>query len=150
MGLFGELDVASVSEDILNLPDGTHSATVIKVTPSKSQTKADDRGNPMCGITVTYQLDDSESDHVGQKVTQYQTVPQPPAGEEMTADEKKNAAYLKRLLTNLGVPEERMNNVEPEDIVGAEVYITVRKNGEYTNVTSVKLRSEVDSSDVDF
>lgn len=149
MGLFGELDVASVSEDILNTPDGTYPAVLTKVTASKSQSKKDERGQAQLGVTFTYTITDPDSPQNKMKVTQYQTVPQP-NGEEMTADEMRNAAYLKRLMTNLGVPEDRVNDVEPSDLIGAEVYITTKKNGDYINVVSVKLQSEVDATDVNF
>jgi len=149
-GLFGDLDLASVSEDILNTPDGTYAALVEKISASQSSSKIDDRGKPQVGITVTFKIDDEDNEQHGQKVTHYQTVPQVPDGEEMTAAEKKNAAYLKRLLRNLGVPEERMNDIEPTDLNGTEVYITTKRNGDFINVVSVKLRSEVDESDVAF
>jgi hypothetical protein len=136
MGLFGDLDVASASEDVFGVPDATYSAIVKGVKMSKSDNKTDERGNALVGMTVTYKLDDPESQYVGREVGQYQTVPQPPSGE--------------RLLKNLGVPEERMNDVNSEDLVGQEVYITTKKNGDYTNVTRVVLRSEVDGTDVSF
>jgi hypothetical protein len=150
MGLFGDLDVASASEDVFGVPDATYSAIVKGVKMSKSDNKTDERGNALVGMTVTYKLDDPESQYVGREVGQYQTVPQPPSGEPMTARETQNAGYLKRLLKNLGVPEERMNDVNSEDLVGQEVYITTKKNGDYTNVTRVVLRSEVDGTDVSF
>lgn len=149
-GLFGDLDLASVSEDILTIPDGTYSAVVVKISPSQSQSKMDERGKPQSGITVTFQIIDTDSEYNEQKVTHYQTIPQVPDSEEMTAAEKKNAAYLKRLLRNLGVPEERMNTVEPSELVGTDVYITTKKNGDFINVVGVKLQSEADESDVAF
>lgn len=149
-GLFGDLDLASVSEDILNTPDGTYPAIVEKITASQSSVKVDERGRPQAGITLTFKINDPENEQHGQKVTHYQTVPQVPDGEEMTAAEKKNAAYLKRLLRNLGVPEERMNDVGSDELNGTDVYITTKRNGDFINVVSVKLQSEVDESDVAF
>lgn len=148
MGLFGDLDVASASEDVFGVPDATYSAVVTKVSMSKSDKKNDEHGKPLVGMTLTYKLDDPESQYAGRTVTQYQTVPQPEG--EPTADELKNMGYLKRLLKNVGVPEERMNTVAAEDIQGSEVYITTKKNGDYTNVTRVQQRSEVDGTDVSF
>lgn len=149
-GLFGDLDLNTVSEDILNTPDGTYSAIVEKITASRSTSKVDERGKPQAGITVTFMINDEDNEQHGQKVTHYQTVPQVPNGGEMTAAEKKNAAYLKRLLRNLGVPEERMNEVGSEELNGTEVYITTKKNGDFINVVNVKLQSEADESDVAF
>ena len=48
-------------------------------------------------------------------------------------------SFLKMRLKSLGVPETRMNTLQPEDLVGTDVVITVKKNGESTNITKVEI-----------
>lgn len=70
------------------------------------------------------------------------------AGE--TIDEWKSAnagdpaskkKWLKMRLDSLGIPESRMSAFAASDVIGKAVFFTVKKNGEYRNVTKVELRS---------
>ena len=57
-------------------------------------------------------------------------------------DDNTKKKWLKARVLSLGVPESRIGAVNPQDLVGLAVWITIKKNGEYTNVNKVELRDE--------
>ena len=145
MGLFGDLDVASANEDVFGVPDGTYLCFVSKVSV-KEGNKADEHGEKQVGMTITFQVNDPESEYNEREITQYKRVPR----KVETADEKRALGFLKLALMALDVPEERINTVDPEDLVGTSCYVTVKKTGEYTNVTQVKTVAAVQATDATF
>lgn len=133
MSLFGELDVASASDNPFEVPPNTYNGylTDVKVGPTKNGDKV--------GMTLIYTVDGGEYD--GRSVSEWKEIPQPSNPKSLTAEEKRAASYLKRRLLDLGIPESRMNSVSPDDLIGTALVFTVKegKNG-YMNVTTVKLR----------
>lgn len=134
MGLFGELDIESAEDNPWMVPANTYEADLyqVEVKPNKTGDKTN--------LILTYKI--SSGEHTGKQVTEYKVIPSPVDPKNPTADEAKAASYIKARLTSLGVPESRMNTVEVNDLVGTPVVIKVTVNGEYTNVSSVKLRDE--------
>lgn len=132
MGLFGDLDVASAEDNPWLVPSNTYEADVFKVELKEKDDKK--------GLVFTYKI--SSGEHEGKQVSEYKNIPTPVDPKNPTPEEKTAASYLKMRLASLGVPESRMNTVEPNDLQGLPVVITVKVNGEYTNVTRVELRDE--------
>lgn len=130
MGLFGDLDVASADDNPWAVPANTYEADVYTV-----EVKTDKNGNK--GLAILYKI--SSGDHEGKTVSEWKIIPQP-NGSDLTPEEKKAASYLKMRLASLGVPEERMNDVNVNDLMGLPVTVKVTVNGDYTNVTRVELR----------
>lgn len=131
MGLFDELDIAGAADDPFNIPDNTYAAVVYKV-----ESKKNSKGN--MGLTITYKIMGGEQN--GLQVTDYLRMPSKTDETPLEGAERERAlSYIKRRLNDLGVPEVRMNTVEPADLVGTECYITTKKNGDYTNVREVNL-----------
>lgn len=135
MGLFDGLDVASAADNPFEVDPGTYNALVteVEVRPTKDNTKI--------GLNITYTIDDDESPMNGRKVNEWKQIPQPADPANPTADEARAASFLKQRLANLGIPEDRMNDVDADDLIGTECVVSVKKNGEYTNVTKVAERS---------
>ena len=128
MGLFGDLDVASAEDNPWFVPPNTYECDLYKV-----ELKTPEGKDP--GLLFTYKI--SSGEHEGKQVTEYKRVPK----SQLTKEDKDAASYLKMRLASLGIPEARMNTVEPEDLQGLAVIVTVTQNGEYTNVRKVELAS---------
>jgi hypothetical protein len=132
MGLFGDLDVASAEDNPWAVPANTYEATLFEVSVKEDKNKKP-------GLMLVYKI--SSGDHAGKTVSEWKVIPQPADPKNPNADEKKAASYLKQRLASLGVPESRMNTVDTNDLLGTEVVITVKVNGDYTNVSKVEPRS---------
>lgn len=127
MGLFGDLDVKSAEDNPWFVPSNTYKADVFSV-----EVKDGKNGK---GLSIVYKI--SEGDHKGKTVSEWKNIPS--KAEADTEEGKKAASYLKMRLASLGVPEARMNDVEPDDLTGTAVIVTVKVNGEYSNVNKVEL-----------
>lgn len=135
MGLFAGLDVASAADNPFEVEPGTYRAVVSNVTTGKTQ-----KGDKF-GMLIEYTIqDDNAGASNGNSVSEWKRIPHPEDAEPMSEGDKARAlSFLKQRLMNLGIPEARMNDVTPDDLMGIEVIITVAKNGEYTNVKKVAL-----------
>lgn len=131
MSLFGDLDVASANDDPFKIPPNTYNCTVtaVKVGPTKAGDKV--------GMTLVYTIQDGE--FAGDDITEWKEIPQPADPQNLTKEESRALSFLKQRLLNLEVPEDKMNSVSDDDLVGMEVYVTTKegKNG-YTNVQKVE------------
>lgn len=138
MGLFGDLDVASAEDNPWAVPANTYEATVYEVNVKQDKNKNN-------GLAIIYKI--SSGDHAGKTVSEWKVIPSPADPKNPTPDEKKATSYLKQRLASLGVPESRMNTVDTNDLLGTEVTVTVKVNGDYTNVSRVEPRSGSAASD---
>lgn len=131
MGLFGDLDVASADDNPWAVPANTYEADVyiVEVKSDKNENK---------GLSILYKI--TSGDHVGKTVSEWKIIPQPDDPWNLTPEERKAMSYIKMRLASLGVPEERMNTVDVNDLMGLPVTVKVTVNGDYTNVTRVELR----------
>lgn len=141
MSLFGELDVQSAEEIDYSIPDNTYPAFVFDVKVGR--TKADPSKNKVSklGMTIVYKI--SEGDYEGRQVQEWKQIPEPVDPKNLTEDEKKSLSYLKTRMLSLGVPENRVNSVGPDDLIGSEVVITLVSKGEYQNVRKVVPKADV-------
>lgn len=130
MSIFGDLDIANAEDDPFSIPPGTYEATVSDVEVK------DNKDKTLKGLWITYTvIGETEN---GKKVSEWKTIPAPADPKNPSAEDKRSMSFLKMRLSSLGIPESRMNSVQPEDLIGTDVAITVKKNGEYTNVTKVE------------
>jgi hypothetical protein len=135
MGLFDELDVAGAEDNPWSVPDNTYASVVSDVSVKK-----DKNGN--MAMTFFYKVTDG--DYEGRSVSEYKRLPHKDDTDILTGKALEDAkSYLKQRLGTLGIPEERMNSVEIEDLIGIECYITVKNNKGYANVRNVTLTSDV-------
>lgn len=133
MSLFGDLDIAAAADDPFNIDEGVYAGVVSGVTTKKSN------DGTKKGLVLTYTVTDEDSPMVGRKIDEWKNMPQPEDPHNMTPEEERDASFLKMRLKSLGVAEEDMNTVGPEDLISTEVIFTVKKKGEYTNVVKVEL-----------
>lgn len=133
MGLFDELDIAGAADDPWAIPDNVYPAVVSKV---EVKTNAD--GN--YGMYFTYTLNGGEFD--GRKVSEYKRLPHPKDATPLEPAAKETAkSYIKERLASLGIPEERMNSIDTDDLVAIECYIATKQNGKFTNVREIYMEA---------
>lgn len=133
MGLFDGLDVASAADNPFEVEPGTYHCVVTGAEARPTQ------NGDKVGLNLEYTIQDEDSPMNGRKIMEWKHIPQPDDPSNPTAKEATAMSFLKQRLSNLGIPETRMNDVEPDDLIGIECVVTVKKNGEYTNVTKVTL-----------
>lgn len=137
MGIFGDLDVSSVSEDPFTVADGTYDAIV---TACKAGlTNAGDKK----GLTIEYTIQEHDTEK-GKKVTEWKQIPTPVDPDNPTPEDLRSASFLKRRLMDLGVPADRVGEVEPDDLIGTEVVISIKFNPKsgFTNVNRVSVATD--------
>jgi len=120
MGLFGDLDIASAKEVSFTIPADTYEAIVsnFEVKPTKDGTKT--------GMNITYTVT-QDGRFRGRTVTEWQRVPAKEDTDIQTPEQKEQAmGYIKKRLLSLGVPEDHINDVTPDEIIGTNVYMSVK------------------------
>jgi hypothetical protein len=138
MSIFGDLDVASASDDPFKVPANTYNAVVSesKVADSKDGSKK--------GLVLIYTVEDPGSEHHGKNVREWKTIPQPADPKNPSGEDLRAMSFLKARLLDLGVPEERINSIQPDELIGKEVTIDVREGkNDFMNVNSVTLIQNV-------
>lgn len=122
-----DFDLNAVDEDPNAFPDGTHKASVYKAEVVKYKDASKGKA-----IVFTYRL--QEGDHKGKDIQEWQSA--------NSFDTSTKKSYLKRRLLSLGIPESRLNTLTMEDLsdlIGTMVFITKKQNGQYHNITNVRL-----------
>ena len=122
MSLFGDLDLENAPDDPNAIPDSTYRAFLTDI--SKKGTQKDPH---KIGVTFKYRI--SEGNYEGREVTEWKSA--------NPGDDERTKGYLKQRLINLGVPTDRLSQVDPDDLIGKDVYVTVKNRGEYANVVRV-------------
>lgn len=136
MSLFGELDLENAADDPFAIPPGTYHATLTKVSQENPKDPAK-RPGFVFEYTITNEDEDPEVEAAsGLNISEWKTIPVP--GDD-SPEAKRNRAFIKQRLLSLGVAPDDLDTVGADDLVGTDVVLTVKKNGEYTNVTQVKL-----------
>lgn len=135
MGLFDELDIAGADDNPWLVPDNTYPAVVSNLEVKK------DRNDNMA-MTFFYKI--KEGDYADREISEYKRMPHSSDKDKLEGAEKERAkSYIKMRLASLGIPEERMNEVEKDDLIGIDCYITVKNNKGYANINNVTLESDV-------
>lgn len=122
-GILADLDLANVPD---GLPAGQYLGNVYncKVQPYKDAAKGK-------ALIFTYKVNDPDNPMHGETVDEWQGI--------NAFDTPTKKRFLKARLTSLGVPENRMSSFKPDDVIGLAVFFTVKKNGQYTNISDVRL-----------
>lgn len=90
-------------------------------------------------LVITYKMAGDDQDS-GKTVDEWRGIPVVSADGQFASDkDRNNASWLKRRLIDLGVPEDKINDIQPNDLVGTEVYVTFKNNGAYQNVSKVEV-----------
>lgn len=137
MSLFGDLDINEIPDDPFAMPDNDYMGYISKCEVRTPKNKPDAVSN----LVVTCQA--TEGQYEGYTAQRWFPIPE----SLNTADEKRQAAFLKQFLSGMGVPESRLNDFQPDELDGVKVIFTV-KNSEgtgdnagktYKNVTQIKI-----------
>ena len=137
-GLFEELDIAGANDDPWSMPEITYAAVV-----SDLEIKVNEKGNH--GMYFKYKV--TEGEYADREVQEYKRLPHPQDAEKLEGKKLADArSYIKQRLASLGIPEERMNTVSKDDIVGIECYISTKMNGNFVNIRQVSLTAGDDVS----
>lgn len=111
-------------DEVEGLPNGGYNAFVFdaKVVSLKDAAKGK-------RLVITYKIADGK--FKGETVDEWKSC--------NPFDDYKTKGWLKKRILSLGVPEDRIDSLSPTDLVGTEVFIKVKKNGDFINVNDVQL-----------
>jgi hypothetical protein len=157
--LFGELDIASASDNPFFKPDGTYRCMIGLADVRKSK-----KGN--IGFWLEYVIKAGEPKE-GRKITEWKAVPMPwelkgyASRDDMAAetnysaqieeDANKNLSFLKIRLKEFGFDGEDLNSVTKEDIMKVgDLLVTIKNKDDQERITGVKLADEADASNDPF
>lgn len=125
-GFLSDLGLDKIDDDPNEVPAGKYTGFLFdaRVVELKDAAKGK-------RLVLTYKVAD-EGAHKGKTVDEWKSV--------NPFDDARTKGFLKQRMKSLGVPEERLGSITPDDLIGTPVNFTVKKNGEYTNVTFVEVR----------
>lgn len=132
MGFLADLGLDTVESDPNAIPDNKYPAFVFAANIVKY--KDTSKGQ---ALVLTYKIADGP--HKGKTVDEWKSA--------NSFDTVQQKGYLKQRLVQIGIPESKLNELDPDDLVGLPVTITTKKNGEYTNVRYAAARDENDLGD---
>lgn len=125
-GFLNDLGLENVEADPNHIADGKYPAFVYnsEVRTKKDQTRS---------WVITYKIAPDSPRHAGQQQQEWFDLE--PKGEN--ADLKRS--FLKRRVLSLGVPESKINSINPADLIGIKVALTIVHRGQYQNVGTVEV-----------
>lgn len=152
MGFFDDLNspvgslVAGAEEIGFSNPDpGLYRFELTGVTP-----KAGNKKDPNAqALIFNFALTDGPTQEEGQTKSygEYLVVPQPADPRNPTADEKRQASYLKARIVSLGIPEERISSFDLDELEGVSgtlsIAVTSSNGRDYVNIRDLKLTAKV-------
>ena len=123
-GFLADLGLDEIDEDPNRLPDGPYNAylTDAKVVTLKDAAKGK-------RLVLTYKIADGP--HKGKIIDEWKGI--------NAFDDARSKAFLKQRILSLGVPEDKISTLDLNDLVGLEVRITKKQNGQYQNINNVTL-----------
>lgn len=142
MALFGDIDAAEIPEDPFHVDDGTYLSVLTEV---KAVVRNSDGQH---GLAFKWTITEEDSEFEGNTLNDWKNFYPELTEEDLTPEIKKDLSRLKQRLTQLGVPEEEMNNFTEnfEDYIGTEAYVSVKNTTDtkdpsrkYRNITFVRL-----------
>jgi hypothetical protein len=153
--LFGELDIASASDNPFFKPDGDYVCMIGLAEVRKSKS-----GN--VGFWLEYVIKAGQPKE-GKKITEWKTIPMPwevkgyktqeamnnnaDPEDAVKEDAAKNLSFLKRRLKEFGFEGEDMNKVTQDDIMKlGDVIVNIKNINDQERVMSVKLADDLGSS----
>jgi hypothetical protein len=124
MSIFSDLDLKNAPNDPNAAPVGAWVGTLTEITTFDGKT--DPQAKFMKFVWV----------HNG-GLGRFEDVLQLPDGREKDKDIQRKSRIKQRLLW-LEVPEDRMDELTPDDLIGTTAALVTRQNGQYTNLVSLR------------
>lgn len=142
MSLFQDMDLASAADDPFGIPADTYDAVISDIIIKEPKQVTDDKGAAPFFI-LEYTIEGGDYDSKTQQ--EWKRMPSTDSndpGYRLSAEGKQRASFIKSRLLSLGIPESRVDTVGRDDLIGIKVRITIKKNGDYTNIpqNGVELR----------
>lgn len=138
MSFLNDLNLDSVDETAVDftIPAGVYPTMI---TDSKIMVSPSSGDNLW---QITYRIDPDHDESPGKTVSEFFNL------DPNLPDNRK--AWIKRRLISLGISGDEAANLDPGDIIGVEVTVTVKnkavKDKVYTNVTKVELGADVSAA----
>lgn len=133
-----DLGLREASTDPNKIPEGRYPAFIQNL-----QTKELKKG---LTLIITYKISDLDPNFGGKTKPEFKTIPKvdQATGKYLTEEDEQNAAFLKQRILSFGVPEDELDNMKREELLGTPLWITLvqSQNGPYINVKEVELREE--------
>lgn len=122
MGLFGDKDASDIPDDPFHVDNGKYYSVLTEIKQINNEEKGTN------ALSFTWKIQDEDSDFDGNTVQDWKNYYPDLTEEDLTPEIQKDLSRLKQRLTQIGVPEEEMNDFleNKEDYVGTEAYITVK------------------------
>lgn len=139
-GFLNDLGLSSAPTDPNYLPEGKYPAFV-----SDLQIKTPKKPGSAPALIISYKVSHLDAENQNKVKTEFKSLPlmkEDGSGEYADEDSKRNASYLKLRLLSLGVPENELDNMSRESVLGTPVWITIVQSNGYNNVRQVELREE--------
>lgn len=148
MSLFGDLDVESADDNPWIKKDGTYNAALsgLAVKPTK--------GGDKVGLSLEFKIVDGI--YKTRIIRQWLWIPSQEhlkdPDEEKAAKAAQAVSQLKYTMTSMGVPAERVNSVQAEDLMAMDqTYdVTIRNKNGSENVTGIAVHEESGSTSSPF
>lgn len=137
MGIFADIDIDDIPDNPFGVPAGTYRTIC---TDAKYIEKDD-----VTSLTITWTVDEPDNGAHGNNISKWYTLYPGVKSADLTPEQKKYLSFLKLMLREgFGLSESEIATVEPSDLIGTVVYVTVVENqgkGDnagktYTNVKS--------------
>ena len=144
MSLFGDLDIQSASDDPFDIPPDKYQATVSNVEVKANYvSKNRPDAVPTTYLVIEYTITDGYHETaIGQTLQDWLRVPTSDADNRGKQSGAQAKSWIKLRMLGLGIPESRINQVGPDDLVGIDVYVDVSKGkGGMPQVKGVEARS---------
>lgn len=122
MGLFGDVDATDIPDDPFHIDDGTYFAVLTEIKQVSNEEKGTN------GLSFNWTIQDEDSEFDGNRAQDWKNIYPNLTAEDVTPEIKADLARLKQRLTQIGVPEEDLNEFldNKEDYIGTEAYITIK------------------------
>lgn len=138
-GFLNDLKLKDASTDPNKIPEGKYPAIIKDL-----QTKVlKDKGNT---LIITYQISHEDPEYGGKTKPEFKRLPviDEETGKYATSDDERDAAFLKQRILSFGVPEDELDTMNKNDLLGTPLWIELVQsaNGQYINVKNVELREE--------
>jgi hypothetical protein len=140
MSIFDDVNFDEGTDNPFGLDPGTYEVSISDATIERS-------AKENLGLWLTFSNDE------GKSIRKWTTMPEKDQEDDVR---KRNTSFLRLLLRNLEIPEERWGSLTPEDFIGIDCVIVVTpqsNNPEYNQVKKItrsraKSRYSTDSSTV--
>ncbi len=131
------LSASDVPEDPNMIPNDTYSCVIsaVKIGPTQKKDKI--------GVTFRYKIQDGP--YQGREISEWKEAALMEGG-EVKPSTPQTRGYLRQRLIGLGVPPDRLDVVEPEDLIDKEVVVELVNRNGYANAKSVTLANLDDST----